>query len=229
MIYLLEDDDSIRELVCYSLTRSGHESCGFPLPSLFFDAVKNQAPDLIILDVMLPEEDGISVLKKLRSSGQTRNIPIIMLTAKDSEFDKVCALDTGADDYVTKPFGVMELIARVNAHLRRAERDSAPCDKTYEVGGIKVSELRHEVLANGEPVLLTHKEFTLLCLLLSHADAVLNRDQILKDVWGYEFFGESRTVDVHVRMLRRKLGACGDQIETIRGVGYKISSTKVEI
>ncbi len=225
MVYLLEDDESIRELVCYSLSKTGNEAKGFSLPSLFFEAVKISPPDLIILDVMLPEEDGFSVLTKLRCTPETENIPIIMLTAKDSEFDKVTALDAGADDYVTKPFGVMELMARVKAHLRRATKREAT-DKCYSFCGVTVSTLRHEVLTDEGPISLTYKEFELLCLLLEHKGVVLNRDQILRDVWGYEFNGENRTVDVHVRTLRRKLGEYGDAIETVRGVGYKISSQK---
>ena len=227
MIYLVEDDDSIRELVCYSLLKSGHKACGFARPSLFFEAVKDTLPDLIILDVMLPEEDGFSVLSRIRGSLETQNIPIIMLTARDSEFDKVTALDAGADDYVTKPFGVMELIARVNAHLRRAERNLPKADeeKIYEAFGIKVSTRSHEVTADGAPVSLTFKEFELLCLLISNRGAVLTRDRVLREVWGYEFDGENRTVDVHVRTLRRKLGRCGEAIETVRGVGYKISGS----
>ena len=227
MIYLLEDDESIRELVCYSLSKTGSEARGFALPSLFFEALKSEIPDLIILDVMLPEEDGFSVLAKLRAAGDFENIPIIMLTAKDSEFDKVTALDAGADDYVTKPFGVMELMARVKAHLRRAaKREETVADKSYSFGGVTVSTLRHEVISGGAPVALTYKEFELLCLLLEHRGAVLTRDRILRDVWGYEFDGENRTVDVHIRTLHRKLGEEGDAIETVRGVGYKIGSQK---
>lgn len=224
MIYLLEDDDSIRELICYSLSKTGSEARGFALPSEFFLAVGERAPELVILDVMLPEEDGISVLKKLRAAPATASLPIIMLTAKDSEFDKVVALDAGADDYVTKPFGVMELMARIKALLRRAAvRESMEEDKTYSVGPLSVSVLRHEVICNGESITLTYKEFELLCFLLENRGVVLNRDKILKEVWGYEFDGENRTVDVHVRSLRRKLGEACDVIETVRGVGYRIS------
>ncbi len=225
MIYLLEDDESIRELVCYSLNKTGSEAEGFGTPSSFFAAVEQRAPELVILDVMLPEEDGISVLKKLRSSQKTKNTPIIMLTARDSEFDKVVALDAGADDYVTKPFGVMELMARVKAILRRSQRVEH-VSKEYTAGNLTVSTTRHEVIVEGERVLLTYKEFELLCFLLEHRGVVLNRDQILREVWGYEFDGENRTVDVHIRTLRKKLGAAADVIETVRGVGYKIASQK---
>lgn len=227
MIYLVEDDDSIRELVCYSLIKSGYEARGFALPSLFYKALKEKTPELIILDVMLPEEDGISILHRLRSRAETENIPIMMLTARDSEFDKVVALDAGADDYMTKPFGVIELVARVKAHLRRySKRDSSPSDKNYTYGALCVSTLRHEVTIAGEPISLTYKEFELLCFLLENCGVVLTRDRILREVWGYEFDGENRTVDVHIRSLRRKLGESFDLIETVRGVGYKVSSNK---
>ncbi len=225
MIYLLEDDESIRELVCYSFNKTGHEAVGFSLPSEFFSAIEDKLPELIILDVMLPEEDGISVLKKLRANVRCELIPIIMLTARDTEFDKVIALDAGADDYVTKPFGVMELLARVKAILRRTARAETE-EKTYTVGKLTVSTRRHEVHVGDEEIFLTYKEFELLCFLFEHRGAVLNRDQILREVWGYEFDGENRTVDVHVRTLRKKLGEAGEVIETVRGVGYKIASVK---
>lgn len=225
MIYLLEDDESIRELVCYSLNKTGSKAEGFSVPSQLYAALDAALPELVILDVMLPHEDGISILKRLRASARTAHIPIIMLTARDSEFDKVVALDAGADDYVTKPFGVMELIARVKAILRRSSRTES-AERQYSAGNLSVSTLRHEVLCNGECVELTYKEFELLCFLFEHRGAVLTRDQILREVWGYEFDGENRTVDVHVRTLRRKLGDCADVIETVRGVGYKISAAK---
>lgn len=226
MIYLLEDDESIRELVCYSLNKMGREARGFELPSQFFSALEAETPELVILDVMLPEEDGISVLKKLRRSDKTAGLPIIMLTAKSSEFDKVIALDAGADDYVTKPFGVMELVARVKALLRRASKTTETIDKVYTAGELTVSTKKHEVTVAGREIQLTYKEFELLCFLFEHRGAVLNRDQILREVWGYEFDGENRTVDVHIRTLRRKLAECADVVETVRGVGYKISSVK---
>lgn len=225
MIYLLEDDESIRELVCYSLNKTGNEAEGYGTPSSFFAAVERCAPELVILDVMLPEEDGISVLKKLRSAKKTENTPIIMLTARDSEFDKVVALDAGADDYVTKPFGVMELMARVKAILRRSQRMEI-VSKEYSAGDLTVSTTRHEVISKGNHVSLTYKEFELLCFLFEHRGVVLNRDQILREIWGYEFDGENRTVDVHIRTLRKKLGDSADVIETVRGVGYKIASQK---
>ncbi len=224
MIYLLEDDESIRELVLYSLDKTGNEAVGFATPSEFYAALEKRTPELILLDVMLPEEDGLSVLKKLRARSATAALPIIMLTAKGTEFDKVTALDLGADDYVTKPFGVMELLARVKAHLRRAGR--IPCEKNCEfsIGPLSVSTERHEVRVDGREVILTYKEFELLVFLLENRGVVLTRDRILREVWDYEFDGENRTVDVHVRTLRQKLGESCDIIETVRGVGYKISA-----
>ena len=222
MIYLLEDDEAIRELVLYSLNKTGNEAVGFSLPSEFFPALENELPSLIILDVMLPERDGISILKKLRSSARTEEIPIIMLTAKDSEFDKITALDAGADDYVTKPFGVMELIARIKALLRRASRSEKREGKVYVAGELTLSTECHEVRVRGEEIALTYKEFELLTFLFENRGFVLNRDRILKEIWGYEFDGENRTVDVHVRTLRKKLGDAGDVVETVRGIGYKI-------
>lgn len=222
MIYLLEDDESIRELVCYSLNKTGSSALGFATPSVFYSALAKETPELVILDVMLPEEDGLSILSKLRQRPDTARLPIIMLTAKGSEFDKVMALDAGADDYITKPFGVMELVARVKAVLRRSAERSIESEKHYTADGLSVSVAKHEVLANGAPVTLTLKEFDLLCLLFEYRGSVLTRDRILSEVWGYEFDGENRTVDVHIRTLRQKLGAVGEIIETVRGVGYKI-------
>ncbi len=224
MIYLLEDDQSIVELVCYSLTKSGEEAVGFLTPSEFYSGLERALPDLIILDVMLPEEDGLTVLSRLRAGVLTRNIPVIMLTAKGSEFDKVTALNAGADDYVTKPFGVMELVARVGAVLRRSRRSED--DTVYTEGELTLSTARHEVTVGGTPVNLTYKEFELLAFLFSHRGTVMNRDRILSEVWGYEFDGENRTVDVHIRTLRQKLGSGADIIETVRGVGYKIAEPK---
>ena len=223
MIYLLEDDESIRELVLYALNKTGNEALGFNLPSKLYKSMENELPELLVLDVMLPEEDGLCVLKKLRDSEKTATLPIIMLTAKSSEFDKVTALDLGADDYVTKPFGVMELVARVKALLRRSAPREGLGGKRYSIGSLEVSVDKHEVLAMGKQVMLTLKEFELLCLLLENRGAVLTRDRILAEVWGYSFDGENRTVDVHIRTLRQKLGEECDYIETVRGVGYKIA------
>ena len=226
MIYLLEDDESIRELLCYSLNKTGSDVRGFGLPSEFYAAISQEPADLVILDVILPEEDGLSVLTKLRLSARTASIPVIMLTAKDSEFDKVMALDAGADDYITKPFGVMELVARVKAVLRRSARADSQSDTVYTAGAITLSVDKHEVCVNGAPVLLTLKEFAFLELLFEHRGSVMSRDRILREVWGYEFDGESRTVDVHVRTLRQKLGEASEVIETVRGVGYKIAEQR---
>ena len=220
MIYLLEDDTNIRSFVIYALRSSGFEAEGFELPSQFWAAVGKQKPSLAILDIMLPEEDGISVLKKLRADAATANLPVIMLTAKGTEYDKVMGLDAGADDYVTKPFGAMELVARVKALMRRAEpiKDS----KEYTFGCLTLNPDKHIIKVNGEDVLLTFKEFQLLCYLAKNQGSVMTRDQILQEIWGYEFDGENRTVDVHVRTLRSKLGPAGDVVETIRGIGYRI-------
>lgn len=224
MIYLLEDDESISELVCYSLTKTGNKTVGFSKPSEFYAAIEREIPELVLLDVMLPEEDGLSVLTAIRSLPGTRDVPVIMLTAKGTEFDKVTAFDLGADDYVTKPFGVMELVARVKALLRRAARstDETESDE-LSVGHLSVSTSRHEVTVGGKEITLTYKEFELLVFLLENRGVVLTRDRILREVWGYEFDGENRTVDVHIRTLRQKLGDEADVIETIRGVGYKIA------
>ncbi len=219
MIYLLEDDESIRNFVEYALNNTGLESEGFEKPSDFWRSVDEKIPELVILDVMLPEEDGLEVLKKLRNRADTRKVPVIMLTAKSSEYDKVIGLDSGADDYVSKPFGMMELISRIKALMRRAG-DDAKKDE-YMVGGLYVCPSKHIVKANGKDVVLTYKEFELLCLLISNRGIVFNRDQILQRIWGFEFDGENRTVDVHVRTLRTKLGECGSLIETVRGIGYK--------
>ncbi len=220
MIYLLEDDANIREFVLYALTGQDMEAQGFERPSAFFAAMEQQKPDLVLLDVMLPEEDGISVLKKLRRAPATRQIPVIILSAKGTEFDKVVGLDAGADDYLPKPFGMMELIARVKALLRRT--GDVPREEGYSIGCLTVSPERHQVQVDGAEIALTLKEFELLCTLLKHRGMVLTRDQLLNRIWGYAFDGENRTVDVHIRTLRQKLGAAGDLIETVRGVGYKI-------
>ncbi len=221
MIYLIEDDSSIRELVVYTLTNSGFEARGFELPSRFWKAMQEQQPDLILLDIMLPEEDGMAILKKLRADPATKRVPVMMLTAKGSEYDKVMGLDNGADDYLAKPFGMMELVARVRALLRRNEANE-PHLEEYRLGELYVSPKEHIVKVGDEDIALTLKEYDLLCFLLKNQGIVFTRDQILTEVWGYEFNGESRTVDVHIRTLRQKLGRCHDLIETVRGIGYKI-------
>ena len=219
MIYLLEDDDSIRDFVLYTLQSQGMEAMGFPRPSAFWEAVAEHIPSLVLLDIMLPEEDGISVLKTLRSSARTCRMPVIMLTAKGTEYDKVLGLDAGADDYLAKPFGMMELLSRIRALLRRTQQET----DTYRCGVLAVDQARHTVTVNGQEVALTQKEFEVLCLLLKNKGQVLSRERLIEDVWGYAFTGESRTVDVHVRTLRQKLGEAGAYIETVRGYGYKIS------
>ncbi len=222
MIYLVEDDNSIRELVAYTFNTAGLEAEGFDKPSLFWEALEKRKPDLVLLDIMLPEEDGIQILQKLRQREDTKKLPVIMLTAKGSEYDKVMGLESGADDYVSKPFGMMELLARVKALLRRTEDLRPAQESRYVIGDLTVNQKRHEVLVKGEAVTLTKKEFDMLCYLLENRGMVLTRDQLLNQIWGYDFDGENRTVDVHIRTLRQKLGDCGTYIETIRGIGYKM-------
>ncbi|MDD6262656.1 MAG: response regulator transcription factor [Clostridiales bacterium] len=221
MIYILEDDEGIRNLVTYALNGAGMEAKGFEFPSDFFAAVNAETPEIVLLDIMLPQEDGLSVLKKLRADARTADTAVIILTAKDTEFDRIMGLDCGADDYVTKPFSLLELMARIRALRRRmpVQKDG----KEWQVGALHVSEAEHSVAAAGQSVNLTRKEFELLCLLLKNRGTVLSRDVILDRVWGYSFDGENRTVDVHIRTLRSKLGECGFLIETVRGVGYRIA------
>lgn len=219
MIYCVEDDGSIRELVIYTLRNTGFEAYGFADGRAFFEALSKAKPDLVLLDIMLPGEDGIRILTRLRASEQTRRLPVILLTAKSAEYDKVIGLDAGADDYVTKPFGMMELVSRIRAVLRRT---AAPGAVTLRVGDIAVHTDRHIVEAGGKEVPLTLKEFELLRCLMENAGFVLTRDTLLEKIWGYDYNGETRTVDVHVRTLRHKLGKAGDAIETVRGVGYRI-------
>lgn len=219
MIYLLEDDSGIRNFVLYALRSSGFEAEGFETPSDFRRAMADQLPELLLLDIMLPEEDGISILKKLRAGTDTRRLPIILLTAKSTEFDKVTGLDSGADDYITKPFGAMELISRINALLRRTYGEAE--ENRIAAGDIVLLPSQHEVMRGGEKIVLTLKEYELLAVLLKNKGKVIPRDELLSRVWGYDFTGESRTLDVHIRTLRSKLGESGSIIETIRGVGYR--------
>ena len=209
MIYLLEDDDSIRKLVIYALQSQGYEAAGFERPSEFWHAMGRRLPELVLLDVMLTEEDGLSVA-----------IPVIMLTAKNTEFDRVTGLDCGADDFVSKPFGMMELLARVRAVLRRTEKK--PQEQQWQVGPLQVYPQRRQVQVNGREVMLTYKEFEILSLLLQEQGRVLTRDTLMDRVWGLEAERENRTLDVHIRTLRQKLGEAGGLIETVRGVGYKL-------
>lgn len=220
MIYLVEDDNSIRELVIYTLQMTGFQAKGFACAKDFWEEMKKGQPKLVLLDIMLPDEDGLTILRKLRGNSHTSRLPVIMLTAKGTEYDKVVGLDSGADDYIPKPFGMMELVSRVKALLRRSE----PEQKTQlrQVGMITVDLSKHIVTINGNPVTLTYKEFELLCYLMENVGIVLTRDQLLSKIWGYDFDGETRTVDVHIRTLRQKIGEASSYIETIRGVGYKM-------
>ena len=222
MIYCVEDDDNIRELVVYTLDSTGLPAKGFPSGTEFKAALKNETPELILLDIMLPGEDGMELLSDVRKNSKTKNVPVIMLTAKGAEYDKVSALDMGADDYVTKPFGMMELVSRIRAVLRRSSRGKNTDEPVLSTGKIKMDVLRHKVTVNGKEVVLTLKEFELLKKLILNLGVVLTREQLLEDIWGYNFDGETRTVDVHVRSLRQKLGKAGDRIETVRCVGYRI-------
>lgn len=234
MIYYLEDDEQIRNLALYTLEQTGHVTRGFSRASDMDVALASELPDLFLLDVMLPDEDGISVLKRLRADARTANIPIMMLTAKSTEFDTVCGLDAGADDYLAKPFGMMELISRVNALLRRRERDVAEASTagasgaTLEAGPICLDAARYRVTVNGLEVQLTHKEFEMLHYLMENRGIVVSRDRLLERVWGYSIAGETRTVDAHVQTLRKKLSeACPDAatyVETVRGVGYRLKA-----
>ena len=221
-IYYVEDDTSIRELVLYALKTAEFQVMGFENAASFYKRMKEQQPDLILLDIMLPDEDGVSILKKLKSRPDTENIPVIMMTAKSSEYDKVLGLDSGADDYITKPFGVMELISRVKAVIRRSDRSKGSAGEVLKIGELVLDEQKHEVYARGQAVSLTFKEVELLSYLMKNRGLVLSRDKILNTIWNYEYEGESRTVDVHIGSLRQKLGTCGDFIKTIRGIGYKI-------
>lgn len=219
MIYLVEDDDNIRKLVCYALSKEGFEIQGYASPNEFWKGMDAGLPELILLDIMLPEEDGLSILNQLKSDTGTAYIPVIMLTAKGSEFDKVTGLDMGADDYVAKPFGTMELIARVRAVLRRFEK--AQDKRVYEIGGLHVDPAKHIITVSGKAVSLSYKEYLLLLELLEAEGDVVGRDRLLTSVWG-EYYTESRTLDVHIRKLRVKLGDAGKLIQTVKGIGYKL-------
>ena len=223
MIYYVEDESNIRDLVVYTLKVSGFEAQGFEDGVEFWPAMKAQKPELIILDVMLPGEDGLTILKRLRSSPVTADIPVIMATAKGSEYDKVIGLDGGADDYLAKPFGMMEMVSRIKAVLRRTAPKQA---KVISYGGITLDEGKHTVTVNKTPVSLTLKEYEILKLLIDNPGQVFTREKLLSDIWGIDFTGETRTVDVHIGTLRTKLAEAGDLIETVRGVGYKMEEKK---
>lgn len=221
MIYILEDEPSIRELVVYTLNQSGMEAAGFDSSQKFWAAMGHRLPQVVLLDIMLPGDDGLSILRQLRTSPDTARLPVMMLTAKGTEYDKVQGLDAGADDYLPKPFGMMELVARVRSLLRRTDPAPRQADE-YRIGPLLVSIPRHLVTLEERPLILTPKEFEVLLFFLQHPRRVLSRDQIMSGVWGQDFDGESRTVDVHIRSLRQKLGDFGQYIETVRGLGYRL-------
>ena len=220
MIFLVEDDASIRKLVVYALESQGYEAKGFDRPSAFWAAMEQQLPDLVLLDRMLPEEDGIQILNRLRGTVRTASLPVILLTALNTEFDRVEGLDAGADDYISKPFGMMELVARVRAVLRRGGIEALRTED-YRFGSLSVSPEKHEVRVDGQPVALTFKEFLLLQLLIENRERVLTREVLLDRVWGLGTERENRTLDVHIRTLRAKLGSAAKHIQTVRGVGYR--------
>ena len=223
MIYCVEDDNGIRNLMLYTLNASGFEAAGFSDPAAFWKEIEQQKPELILLDIMLPGEDGISILKKLRADIATCDIPIIMASAKGTEYDKVLGLDLGADDYLAKPFGMMEMVSRVKSVLRRTKPKATTLLKC---GSIEMDDEKHSVFADGKAIVLTLKEYDMLHLFLQNPGLVFTRNHLLESVWGQDFAGETRTVDVHVGTLRTKLGEAGNQIETVRGVGYKMEAAK---
>lgn len=225
MIYLVEDDDNIRKLVSYALFREGFNVKEFSSSLEFWKETENNIPKLVLLDIMLPDEDGLSVLKRLREKSKTKNVPVIMLTAKGSEFDKVTGLDMGADDYISKPFGMIELISRVRAVLRRYEKTQT--NKIYKVGSLYVDPAKHIIEVSGENVNLSYKEYSLLMALLEAEGNVVERETLLSKVWG-EYYTESRTLDVHIRKLRVKLKSAGNLIQTVKSIGYKIGGAEDE-
>ncbi len=220
MIWCVEDDASIRDIEVYALQSTGFEARGFADGSEFWNALQHEVPELVVLDVMLPGVDGIELLRRMKASERLHGVPVVMATAKGAEYDKVHGLDLGADYYLTKPFGVMELVSCVKAVLRRVQPENA--GRTLRSGTLTMDLEGRTVTADGEKVTLTYKEFELLKLLLSHPGVVFTRDRLMEEVWGTDYCGESRTVDMHIRTLRQKLGECGEQIETVRGVGYRL-------
>lgn len=220
MIFCVEDDSSIRDLMIYALNASGFEAKGFDCGEALFDALKSEMPSLIMLDIMLPGEDGIALLKRLRKQPSTMNLPIIMATAKGTEYDKVIGLDLGADDYLAKPFGMMEMISRIKAVLRRSNPKAEASQ--LSIGDLELNLDTYTVLVKGRQVQLTLKEYNLLKTMMINPDRVFTREQLLEMIWGIDFIGETRTVDVHIGTLRTKLGECGRYIKTVRGVGYRM-------
>lgn len=222
MIFCVEDDQDIRDLMIYALNAAGFEAKGFTDGTEFFCALQTEKPELVMLDIMLPGDDGITILKKLRSNTATADIPVIMATAKGTEYDKVIGLDTGSDDYLAKPFGMMEMVSRVKAVLRRVTPQNTP--KSLRVGNLEINESEHTVYVCKERVTLTLKEYDLLHLFMDNLGKVFTRDRLLQLIWGCDYMGETRTVDVHIGTLRTKLGECGEYIETVRGVGYRMEA-----
>lgn len=225
MIWCVDDDDTIREIEVYTLTQTGFEARGFADGNSVLEMLKTEIPELIVLDIMLPGKDGVEVLKEIRSDSQTAKIPVIMATAKGTEMDKIHGLDTGADDYLVKPFGMMEMVSRIKAVLRRCEPVKNE-DDIVSIGDIVLNDKEHIVTAKGENVNLTFKEYKILKLFMNNPDIVFSRDKLLSEVWGVDYLGESRTVDMHIKTLRQKLGEAGAQIKTVIGVGYKLGSSK---
>ena len=229
MIFCVEDDKSIRDLVIYTLTAVGYEAEGFATGEEMFKALEKTSPQLIMLDIMLPDEDGLAILKKLKSDPMTADIPVIMATAKGTEYDKVVGLDLGADDYLAKPFGMMEMVSRIRAVLRRCKGQSGAqtdANKILRADGLVLNDEEHIVTIDGERIVLTYKEYELLRLFLTRPGVAFTRDRLFNEIWGMDFCGETRTVDMHIRTLRQKLGAYGSMIETVRGVGYRLSQPK---
>ena len=224
MIWCVDDDNTIRDIEVYTLTQTGFEAKGFADGLSMLEALKTEKPKLIVLDIMLPGKDGIEVLKEIRQSPETRKIPVIMATAKGTEMDKIQGLDTGADDYLVKPFGVMEMVSRIKAVLRRCETDDK--EGIFTVGEITLSDKEHLVTVSGEKVVLTFKEFEILKLFMQSPGIVFSRETLLSEVWGIDYLGESRTVDMHIKTLRQKLGEGGSLIETVIGVGYKMEGKR---
>lgn len=224
MIHVVEDDAGVRELELYALRQAGYEAKGFAAPGPFREALRQEVPQAVLLDVMLPGEDGLSLLRAIRQDPRTRKVPVILVTARDTEMDKVRGLDEGADDYLSKPFGVMELLARVRALIRRAS-DAPREEEVLRLGPITLDRARHRVTAEGREVALTHMEFELLAFLMEHAGKVVTREVLLDNVWGMVYAGDTRTVDVHIRTLRQKLGSWGFLITTVRGVGYRMEES----
>lgn len=223
MILCVEDELNICELEVYTLNSVGLEACGVSCSKELFEALETSIPELIILDIMLPDEDGLSILAKLKQNEAYKDIPVIMATAKGAEYDKVKGLDLGADDYLAKPFGMMEMVARVRAVLRRCQKNNSDrAESVYSIEGLKLDQELHEVWVDGERLALTLKEYELLKLLLLNPRKVFTREELLNSIWGYDFYGETRTVDVHIRTLRQKLGRLENIIGTVRGVGYRL-------